>query len=185
MNQFEKDFTVCYELYSKKIKNYLRNFIYNDAIAEDLMQDTFIKLYEIEKNISPELDGVKNLIYKIARNKAIDYLRRKKSELKKLKEVQYDEINLSSKFYNDIENIYFSEEILVTIKDTIDSFPEVKKNIFFDKIILNKNKAVISRENLISCYKVDKIENEIRDKIIKSLDDFPDIKMSYLQLHEY
>jgi len=182
MNQFEKDFITCYELYSKRIKKYLKLFIYNDAIAEDLMQETFIKLYEIDKDISPQLDGVKNLIYRIARNKAIDYMRRKKRELKKLKEVQYDEINLSNKFYNDIENIYFNEEMISTIKDTINSFPEIEKNIFFDKIVFDKKTTVVSRENSISCYKVDKIENKIRKRIIKSFDDFSDAKMNFFQL---
>ncbi len=57
----------------------LRNFIYfrcgDEQLAEDLTQDTFVKLWEIRQRVKKET--VKPLLYKIAQNLTINHQKRK------------------------------------------------------------------------------------------------------------
>ena len=63
-----------YDAYSVAIFKYILKLIKDEQQAEDLMHDTFIKVYTYRKKI----DYPKTFLYKIARNITIDYIRKRK-----------------------------------------------------------------------------------------------------------
>ena len=82
---------------------YLNNFINDIYIAEELAEDTFVKL-GIKKPKNTEKSSFKTWLYIIGRNIAIDYLRKKA----KLKEVS---INNNMKLEKEsLEQIYIKKE---------------------------------------------------------------------------
>ena len=82
---------------------YLNNFINDIYIAEELAEDTFVKL-GIKKPKNTEKASFKTWLYIIGRNIAIDYLRKKA----KLKEVS---INNNMKLEKEsLEQIYIKKE---------------------------------------------------------------------------
>lgn len=68
--------------YEKKIFNYVFAIVRQKQDAEDLTQETFIKVYKNLKSLNPDLN-FKAWLYKIATNATIDWFRKngKKSEL--------------------------------------------------------------------------------------------------------
>ncbi len=74
-SQSERDFTILYDNYSKALYEILIKIVSRPEIAEDLLQDTFVKIW---KNID-RFDDTKGTLFtwmlNIARNQAIDYLR--------------------------------------------------------------------------------------------------------------
>lgn len=56
---------------------YLNKFVKNFAVAEDLVEDVFVKL-AIKKPKFKEESSFKTWIYKIATNKALDYIKKNK-----------------------------------------------------------------------------------------------------------
>lgn len=66
-----------YEGYSKTIYKYLLTLTNNVEIAEELLQETF---YSAVKNINKFRgdSNIKNWLYKIAKNKYIDYYKKNK-----------------------------------------------------------------------------------------------------------
>ncbi len=63
------------ELYSDSLAAFINGFVHNEATAEDLMQDTYLELIIKECSFRGE-SQFKTWLFKIARNKAIDHIRK-------------------------------------------------------------------------------------------------------------
>jgi RNA polymerase sigma-70 factor (ECF subfamily) len=77
-------------LYKKHVKQ-IRNFIYyrsgDSDLADDITQETFIKLWEKQFEIKDR--ELKSLLYKIANDKFLDQVRRKKIEIDYCSELKF------------------------------------------------------------------------------------------------
>lgn len=65
------------ELYSDSLVSFINGFVHDYGTAEDLMQDTYLELI-VKKHIFKGESQFKTYLFKIARNKAIDYIRKNK-----------------------------------------------------------------------------------------------------------
>jgi len=75
----KKAFEKVYRLYKARVYRNIRRQIYDDAIAEELMQDVFIKIWEKRT----ELDLEKSFgayLFRIARSKVVDFYRKAKRD---------------------------------------------------------------------------------------------------------
>ena len=70
-------FARLFEQYHAPILNYLHRMVGDRPLAEDLTQDTFVKVYNALPGTRPDL-AFKAWLYRIATNTAISHLRRKK-----------------------------------------------------------------------------------------------------------
>ena len=126
----EKMSSVCSEVIFKKIfdehANTIRNFIYykcgNMDLAEDITQDTFIKLWE---NCSKVVLGkAKSFIMKIAQNAFINETHRQKVILNHKNE-------LSSELHTQSPEFLLEEkEFLQKLKRSIAELPEKQREVF-------------------------------------------------------
>lgn len=67
---------IIYEKYSKRLYLYLLSLCHNQQLAEDLMQETFVKAFMSLEEVT---DGVAQWLYKVAKNLFIDTLRKNKN----------------------------------------------------------------------------------------------------------
>ncbi len=129
-------------LYKSKIYNYLRFLVNNDELAEELTQDTFVKVYF--KAYSIHSNNLTAWIYKIATNLARSEFRKKR--IKKIFSLSDTENNHCSYEFS-IEN----EELLQYLMSTIPGkyrIPVIMKeidNFTFEDIsnILNKPEGTV------------------------------------------
>ena len=83
---------LIYENYSSALFGVINKVLNNEAIAEDALQETFIKIWKYSKKYDPKKAKLFTWMYRIARNTAIDKLR---SHSKKFdKEVQIVDSNV-------------------------------------------------------------------------------------------
>jgi RNA polymerase sigma-70 factor, ECF subfamily len=71
------DFEHLYDIYFDEVYYYLIHFSGNQSEAEDLTQETFIKILSAYKRFDHN-SSIKTWIFSIARHTAIDYYRKKK-----------------------------------------------------------------------------------------------------------
>lgn len=71
----EEAFTALYSRYHQGIYNFLLRIVKIPTLAEDLMQDVFVKIWEECQNIKVTA-SFSSYLYQIARHKAIDALRK-------------------------------------------------------------------------------------------------------------
>ena len=72
-----KAFEKLYEMYSKSILGIINNIVRNDAVAEEILQDVFIKAWNKSETYSSTKGRFFTWMLNIARNAAIDYTRSK------------------------------------------------------------------------------------------------------------
>lgn len=70
----EEAFQLLFETYYSKLYHFLLTFVKQEIIAEELCLDIFTKIW-MGKTLLNEVQNIEAFLYKIAKNKAIDYLR--------------------------------------------------------------------------------------------------------------
>jgi RNA polymerase sigma factor (sigma-70 family) len=172
--QYDRDgdvdiFTSIYRKYSKAILRYLERVVCDPDLAEDLCQDAFMKIFEKNIRLDPESPRTRSYIYAVARNTAIDHLRKKRLENDKIRSMHIEEAELDRRFYEDIGNVQLRGEILSTLSDVINSFPEEHRRLFLKKNFENRDAASVARDGGTSVYLYKKIEEELCRRIRDSL----------------
>lgn len=71
-------FSELFERYRTPMKFYIMRYTKDEASAEDILQDSYIKIYEKLNSVYEEQGEFSGWAYTIARNTAIDYLRTRK-----------------------------------------------------------------------------------------------------------
>ncbi len=76
-----------YGLYYSKLCNYILKLSNNRSLAEDLAQETFMKLWEKRQQINSEL-SIANYLFKICHNQFLQNIRKQKKERAFLDEIK-------------------------------------------------------------------------------------------------
>ena len=91
---------------------YLNGYVHDIHDAEDLMEDTFVKIYAKRPVFSPKY-SFKTWLYTIGRNAAIDYLRKERKKyirsMDELSEIVADKTQLEYEYLKKEEKIYLFE----------------------------------------------------------------------------
>ncbi len=117
LNAFEK----ILFLYEKRIFNYIYRLVGNKYDAQDVTQDTFIKLYK-NINIIDTEKNFKNWLYKIATNTTYDFLRKRKNAPELL---SLDDANFKPETIQD-KDLYSNLIDAVDAKEVEAAFDKIK-----------------------------------------------------------
>ncbi len=169
---YDEIFTTVYRAHYQAVCRFLAGIVFDCAVAEELCQDVFLKVWEKNAGIEPGPGKTLNFLFTIARNAGIDYLRRKKIEDGRLKQIFLEEAVMDRAFYEDIENSYVMGEVVSTLGEIINSFPERKREVFIEKNLNERRAAEISREKNISVYRIRQIDGEVQGRIREVLGDY-------------
>ncbi len=113
-----------YKHFSRQLFNLVYRFTYNREIAEDLLQDIFIKIFSHLQDIRNE-DTFVGWIYRIAVNTCYSYLRGKKLQLKRTISLSELEQAIEGKTHES------SDEIMkMSLDNAIHNLPQKMKSIF-------------------------------------------------------
>jgi RNA polymerase sigma-70 factor (ECF subfamily) len=109
--------------YFPKVKYFIFGFVKSSAIAEELSQDVFMKIWEnFDKIIFIECRDA--YIYRIARNIALDHITQRNKE----KESYGNNLKLSEN--NSIEEEIDAKELQLLIELTVNSMPPQRKKVY-------------------------------------------------------
>ena len=170
--RFEKGIKECYCQYSRIIVKFLSHYVGNDHIAEEIMQEVFLRLYERKINLDPESPTISNYLISMAKNLAVDILRKAHAEEKKYNEILIEEVNINENFYMNLEDSVVDGDIIATLYDTINSLPQKKREIIINKFFLMKKNVEIAKEMSISAFLINKITREVKEKIKRNLSNY-------------
>lgn len=73
-----------YNSYQNMLHVFLKTYCRDEAMVEEMTQDAFIQLWENKQQVNPQL-SVKNLLFTIAKNKALDNIRKTQNQARILK----------------------------------------------------------------------------------------------------
>jgi RNA polymerase sigma factor (sigma-70 family) len=151
----------CYQLYGDQLRRFLTKMVRCTHCAEELLHDVFLKVLEKNKDLTPGSRYTVNFLFAVARNRARDYLRRKRNEYKKYSEHRWVMVDVNEDLFKSVEDYYIEGEVLSTIHDTIQSFPQVEQDLYYDRIYTADTKKSCGARYGISPFRVRKIEAKI------------------------
>ena len=143
-----KTFENIYNVYVKDIRRFLFFKTQDIDTAEDLLQDTFVKLWDNCGRVN--YDTVKSYIYKIANNSFLNLKKHEKVVDKYQKDYKLTNSNESPEF------IMLEKEFLEKLETTIASLPNKQREVFLMNRIEKRKYKEIAEELSISVKAVEK-----------------------------
>ena len=107
----KKAIAYIYDKWANPLYGVVMNIVKDEAIAKDVLQDTFVKIWEKADSYDPKKSKLFTWIYQIARNKAIDaYRKTKKRQTENIQKADIIVSNVKSdqKLYHSELNRYIS-----------------------------------------------------------------------------
>lgn len=88
------------DIYADKLLGFINSFIKDLASSEDLMMDVFLQLLKSRPSFDHE-NKLKGWLFKVAKNKALNYLKKNKNLVKLSEENLIEEQEFEQKLYKD------------------------------------------------------------------------------------
>lgn len=162
---YDEGFNLCYREHADLLRRFIFRYVRDADVADDLVQEVFLKLFERGVTLDPRRETTKSFLATVARNTTVDYLRKQCKEQKRRISVELDEVAINARFYKDVENAYIEGEVVSTIHEILDEFPEEIREIFVKKNILRVKLKDVVREGGRSPYRISRMEKEVFQKM--------------------
>ena len=145
-------FNTLYTRYYRKAFLFTKSFVHDESVAEDIVSDALIKLWESLKE--KETDYTDALLLTILKNKSLDHLKHEAIKAEAIHSMSNMsqrelEIRISTLQACDPEEI-FSEEVKKIIADTLATLPEQTRHIFIMSRFQNRSNKEIAAQLGIS-----------------------------------
>ena len=98
-------------------------YLHDEKVAEEIVQDTFMKLWEIRTSLNNQIN-LRNYLYTITKNNCLNYLRNQKISMKHLENLKYLEMQFNYDALDKIGNYLQFEELRNKIDEAISQLPE-------------------------------------------------------------
>lgn len=98
------------------------HYLHDEKVAEEIVQDTFLKLWEIRETLNDQIN-IRNFLYTITKNNCLNYLRNQKISMKHLKNMKYLEMQFNYETLEKLGNYLHVEELRAKIEETILKLP--------------------------------------------------------------
>lgn len=98
-------------------------YLHDEKTAEEIVQDTFLKLWEIRENVNDQTN-IRNFLYTITKNNCLNTLRNQKISLMYQKNMKYLEMQFNYEAMEKLGNYIQFEELRNKIEDAIMKLPE-------------------------------------------------------------
>ena len=119
------------ERHSRRVRNYIGIMVKDDAVADDIFQETFIKAIKvIDEGGYTDSGKFLSWILRIAHNRVLDHFRREKSSRQiNEKEAGYDVLGTLRFAENTVEDDIVHNELMETVRRLVEELPEDQREV--------------------------------------------------------
>lgn len=119
------------ERHSRRVRNYIGIMVKDDAVADDIFQETFIKAIKvIDEGGYTDSGKFLSWVLRIAHNRVLDHFRREKSSRQiNEKEAGYDVLGTLRFAENTVEDDIVHDELMETVRRLVEELPEDQREV--------------------------------------------------------
>jgi len=152
----EKAFTLLYDKYSKQLYRNILRLVKDEDIAQELLQDLFLKIWENKGNINPD-KSFKSYLYKVAENLVYAHFGKIAKDNRLIAKLVISYVD----FDTNAEEAIIYQENHDLLKKAITSLSTQRKQVFTLCKLEGKSYEEVSKELGIST-------STVRDHIVKA-----------------
>ena len=104
-------------------------YLHEERISEEIVQDTFLKLWEIRETLNEEFN-MRNFLYTITKNNCLNYLRNQKIALKHQENIKYLEMQFNYEALERLGSFIEFEELRTKIEKAVAALPDDLRETF-------------------------------------------------------
>ena len=104
-------------------------YLHNEKISEEIVQDSFMKLWEIRDTLNEQFN-IRNFLYTITKNNCLNYLRNQKIALRHQENIKYLEMQFNYEALEKLGNYLEFEALRKKIDQAIAALPEEIRETF-------------------------------------------------------
>ena len=108
--------------YYPSLLSFARYYVENEAIAEDLVQDVFVKMWELREQWE-KVENFSAYVYQMVRFRCFNYLRGEKLRVEKMRSYREEKVDIME------INQYIEEEIFRLVNQVVDTLPLMYKQV--------------------------------------------------------
>lgn len=149
-------FEQIYQLYSSRLLGFLIKLVKSDLYAAELLQDTFIKLWDNRMNIDPN-QSFRSYLFRIAENSVYDFFRKAARD----KKLQAAIIKSACGKYQHVEENLLTKENEQILQEAINLLPPKRRLVF--QLIKIEERSYDEVSTLLNIS-----ESTINDHIVKA-----------------
>lgn len=137
-----KNFNNIYKTYYRKSYLFVKSYVHDDFIAEDIVSEAMIKIWEKMKQ--EHLEFVQPYLFTILKNRALDHLKHEAVKHVVLSERLTRELHVRTSILQSLDpNEIFSDEIHDIVHQTLALLPEKSRRVFeFSRFQYKSNKEI-------------------------------------------
>lgn len=165
-------FMDVFNLFYPRMLGYCKIFVKDYFLAEDLVQECFVQLWNKRKTLNTE-GNIERLLFVMLRNHCLNFLRDHR--------VEYRNVEFQEKYVNKLENVYqidflgeeensLEEQLSVSLNEAINNLPNRQKEVFFKTKIENHSQKDVATELGITVKAIEKnialAKKRIRNELI-------------------
>ena len=119
------------ERHSRRVRNYIGIMVKDDAVADDIFQETFIKAVKvIDEGGYTDSGKFLSWVLRIAHNRVLDHFRREKSSRQlNEKDAGYDVLGTLRFAENTVEDEIVHSELMETVRRLVEELPEDQREV--------------------------------------------------------
>lgn len=123
-----EEFEIIYDTYFKDLYKFILSLARNTTVAEDIVQETFMKALKNIKNLK-DSTKIKPWLFQIAKNTYLTYVS------KNAKNISIDEIEIAA-FHNE-ETEFLNKDTVKRVRKLLHKMKEPYKEVFYLRIFAN------------------------------------------------
>ena len=128
-NGEKKAFEEIYNDFFGVMYNLSVQYLHDDMVSEEIVQDTFMKLWEIRHTLNDGFN-VRNFLYTITKNNCLNYLRNQKIAMKHQEIIKYNEIQFNYEALDKLGSFIEFDELRTKIDSAIAALPDDLRDTF-------------------------------------------------------
>jgi RNA polymerase sigma-70 factor (ECF subfamily) len=127
----QKALELLFSIYFPRLNDFARNVVKDDGISQDIVQEIFVKVWEKKAEI--ESLNIEAFLFRLVRNRCIDYIKHLKVVNNRLHEIhiasKYEELYRID-FVGNEPYVLIEQELKMKIEKTIQDLPDRCREVF-------------------------------------------------------
>ena len=125
----KKAYEEIYNDYFGVIYHLSIQYLHDEKVSEEIVQDSFMKLWEIRETLNEQFN-IRNFLYTITKNNCLNYLRNQKIALKHQENIKYLEAQFNYESLEKLGTHMEFEELRIKIELAIAALPDDLRETF-------------------------------------------------------